>query len=97
MPIAELEAKTLNELQDVAKDLNIANFRRYRKQELIMRVLQAQTEAAAFALTPARAISTYSVASPSKAGQTGMMWGSPDDRTVASRQTGALPTKSLTG
>ncbi len=46
MPIAELEAKTLNELQDLAKDLNIANYRRYRKQELIMRVLQIQTEAA---------------------------------------------------
>jgi transcription termination factor Rho len=46
VPIAELEAKTLTDLQDVAKDLNIANFRRYRKQELIMRVLQAQTEAA---------------------------------------------------
>jgi len=46
LPIAELEAKTLNELQDLAKDLNIANYRRYRKQELIMRVLQVQTEAA---------------------------------------------------
>ncbi len=46
MPIAELESKTLNELQDLAKELNIANFRRFRKQELIMRVLQKQTEAA---------------------------------------------------
>ena len=46
MPIAELEAKTLNELQDLAKELNIANYRRFRKQELIMRVLQKQTEAA---------------------------------------------------
>jgi transcription termination factor Rho len=42
--IAELEVKSLNELQDVAKDLNIPNFRRYRKQELIMKILQAQTE-----------------------------------------------------
>ncbi len=42
--IAELETKTMNELQDLAKELNIANFRRYRKQELIMRILQAQTE-----------------------------------------------------
>jgi transcription termination factor Rho len=42
--IAELETKSLNELQDVAKDLNIPNFRRYRKQELIMKILQAQTE-----------------------------------------------------
>ncbi|HEU4679251.1 MAG TPA: Rho termination factor N-terminal domain-containing protein, partial [Terrimicrobiaceae bacterium] len=30
----------------MAKELNIANFRRFRKQELIMRVLQKQTEAA---------------------------------------------------
>ncbi|HEY3247727.1 MAG TPA: transcription termination factor Rho [bacterium] len=34
----------MNELQDLAKELNIANFRRFRKQELIMRILQAQTE-----------------------------------------------------
>lgn len=44
MAIAELEAKTMTELQDLAKELNIANYRRYRKQELIMRILQAQTE-----------------------------------------------------
>jgi transcription termination factor Rho len=42
--IAELEIKSLNELQDLAKDLSIPNFRRYRKQELIMKILQAQTE-----------------------------------------------------
>jgi transcription termination factor Rho len=42
--IAELEGKSLNELQDLAKELNIQNFRRYRKQELIMKILQAQTE-----------------------------------------------------
>ena len=42
--IAELDAKTLEELQEVAKDLNISNYRRFRKQELIMRILQAQTE-----------------------------------------------------
>src|SRR5437879_12020071 len=28
----------------MAKELNIPNYRRYRKQELIMRILQAQTE-----------------------------------------------------
>jgi transcription termination factor Rho len=42
--IAELEIKSLDELQDLAKDLNIPNFRRFRKQELIMKILQAQTE-----------------------------------------------------
>jgi len=44
--IAELETKTMNELQDLAKELNISNYRRFRKQELIMRILQAQTEQA---------------------------------------------------
>ena len=44
MPIAELEGKNLNELQDLAKELNVQNVRRYRKQELIMKILQAQTE-----------------------------------------------------
>jgi transcription termination factor Rho len=42
--IAELETKSLNELQDLAKDLSIPNFRRFRKQELIMKILQIQTE-----------------------------------------------------
>ncbi|HEU5299932.1 MAG TPA: transcription termination factor Rho [bacterium] len=42
--IADLETKTIDELQGLAKELNIANYRRYRKQELIMRILQAQTE-----------------------------------------------------
>jgi transcription termination factor Rho len=42
--IADLETKTIDELQNMAKELNIANYRRYRKQELIMRILQAQTE-----------------------------------------------------
>ncbi|HEV2359684.1 MAG TPA: transcription termination factor Rho [bacterium] len=44
MAIAELEGKSFTELQDLAKELNIQNFRRYRKQELIMKILQAQTE-----------------------------------------------------
>ncbi len=44
LAIADLQEKTLNELQDLGKELNIANLRRYRKQELIMRILQAQTE-----------------------------------------------------
>ncbi len=44
MAIAELETKSLDELQDLARDLNIPNFRRFRKQELIMKILQVQTE-----------------------------------------------------
>src|SRR3989442_563485 len=42
--IAELEPKTINELQDMAKELKIPSYKLYRKQELIMRILQAQTE-----------------------------------------------------
>src|SRR5207302_1244082 len=42
--IAELETKSFDELQGLAKDLSIPNFRRYRKQELIMKILQVQTE-----------------------------------------------------
>ncbi|HEV8338027.1 MAG TPA: transcription termination factor Rho [bacterium] len=44
LAIADLESKSLADLQELAKELNIANLRRYRKQELIMRILQAQTE-----------------------------------------------------
>ncbi|HYM90152.1 MAG TPA: transcription termination factor Rho [bacterium] len=44
MAIAELATKSLDELQDLAKDLSIPNFRRFRKQELIMKILQVQTE-----------------------------------------------------
>ena len=44
MAIAELETKSLDELQGLARDLNIPNFRRFRKQELIMKILQVQTE-----------------------------------------------------
>ncbi|MBM3449864.1 MAG: transcription termination factor Rho [Armatimonadetes bacterium] len=44
MPLAELEAKNLTELQELAKEMNLPNLRRHRKQELIMRILQAQTE-----------------------------------------------------
>ncbi|TMI87395.1 MAG: transcription termination factor Rho [Bacillati bacterium ANGP1] len=44
MAIAELETKSFDELQGLAKDLSIPNFRRYRKQELIMKILQVQTE-----------------------------------------------------
>jgi transcription termination factor Rho len=44
LSLAELEHRNLAELQEIARELNIPNYRRYRKQELIMRILQAQTE-----------------------------------------------------
>ncbi len=42
--ITELETKTLPELQDLAKDLEVTGYSRMKKHDLISRVLQAQTE-----------------------------------------------------
>jgi len=48
MNIAELEAKSLDELQDLAKELDISGYTRLRKQDLILRILQAQSEQQGF-------------------------------------------------
>jgi transcription termination factor Rho len=42
--IAELEAKTRDELQDMAKELGVTGYSALKKQDLIFRILQAQTE-----------------------------------------------------
>jgi len=42
--LSELEAKTRDELQDMARELNIHGVTGLRKQDLIFRLLQAQTE-----------------------------------------------------
>ncbi len=44
MNLSELEAKTRDELQDMARELNIHGVTGLRKQDLIFRLLQAQTE-----------------------------------------------------
>ncbi len=44
MNLAELEAKTRDELQDMARDLGVHGITTLRKQDLIFRLLQAQTE-----------------------------------------------------
>ena len=44
MNIAELESKTVAELEDMAKELEIPGYTRLKKQELIFRLLQAQSE-----------------------------------------------------
>jgi transcription termination factor Rho len=44
MDLAELEAKTREELMDVAKDLGITGHTALRKQDLIFRILQARAE-----------------------------------------------------
>jgi transcription termination factor Rho len=42
--IAELEAKTRDELQDIARELGVTGYSALKKQDLIFRILQAQTE-----------------------------------------------------
>ena len=44
LSLSELEAKKLDELQDLAKELSVTGYSALRKQELIIRLLQAQTE-----------------------------------------------------
>ncbi|MFH1386162.1 MAG: transcription termination factor Rho [bacterium] len=44
MDIVELEGKTLPQLYEVAKGLNIANLRQLKKHDLVFKILEAQTE-----------------------------------------------------
>jgi len=44
MNIAELESKTVAELEEMARDLEIPGYTRLKKQDLIFRLLQAQSE-----------------------------------------------------
>ncbi len=44
MNIAELELKTLPELRDLARDLELSGFSTLKKQDLVFRLLQANTE-----------------------------------------------------
>jgi len=44
MNIAELETKTLDELQDLAKDMGLSGYSRLKKYDLIFRLLRAQAE-----------------------------------------------------
>ena len=44
MNIIELKKKTIAELHDLARDLGIEEYTSYRKQELIFKVLEAETE-----------------------------------------------------
>ena len=43
MNISQLEEKTSAELQEIAKDLEIAGYTRFRKRELIFEILKAET------------------------------------------------------
>ena len=44
MDIVELETKTLSELQEMARELDITGYSRLKKHDLAMRLLQAQAE-----------------------------------------------------
>src|SRR5918912_1022114 len=44
MELAELETKSVEELQDIAKGLEIQDFDSLRKQDLTFKILQTQTE-----------------------------------------------------
>jgi len=46
--IAELETKTLEELRDMARDKDISGYSRLKKDDLILRLLQAQAEEQGF-------------------------------------------------
>jgi transcription termination factor Rho len=48
MNIVELESKSLRELQDMAKDLELAGYSTLRKGDLVFRLLQAQSEQQGF-------------------------------------------------
>ena len=42
--LAELEARTMDDLQEVAKELELTGLSRIKKHDLALRILQAQTE-----------------------------------------------------
>ncbi|WP_459836085.1 transcription termination factor Rho [Halanaerobaculum tunisiense] len=44
MNISELEEKTISELYEIAKDLEISGYSTFKKRELIFEILQAETE-----------------------------------------------------
>ncbi|UCC87056.1 MAG: transcription termination factor Rho [Anaerolineales bacterium] len=48
MNIAELELKTLEELRDMAREMDISGYSRLKKDDLILRLLQAQAEEQGF-------------------------------------------------
>ena len=51
MDIVELEGKTLPQLYEIAKNMNISNLRQLKKHDLIFKILEAQTEKNGFMFT----------------------------------------------
>jgi len=48
LSVSDLDAKQFDELHTIARDLNIVNYQRYKKIDLIGKILQAQSEAAGY-------------------------------------------------
>ena len=48
LSVSDLDAKQFDELHMIARDLTIANYQRYKKIDLIGKILQAQSEAAGY-------------------------------------------------
>jgi len=48
LSVSDLDAKQFDELHTIARDLTIANYQRYKKIDLIGKILQAQSEAAGY-------------------------------------------------
>jgi transcription termination factor Rho len=46
--VNELDAKPLAELQEIARTLEVPNYQRFRKQDLVLRILRAQAESQGF-------------------------------------------------
>ena len=44
MDIADLEAKTLSDLRELARDMEVSGFSRLKKEDLVLRLLQAKAE-----------------------------------------------------
>ena len=51
MDLVELEGKTLQDLYNIAKELDIPNYRQLKKHDLVFRILEAQTEKNGFMFT----------------------------------------------
>ena len=51
MNIGELRRKTIDELQEIAAELDIAGSGRLRKKELILQILKAETEKEGLTMT----------------------------------------------
>ncbi len=48
MDIAKLESKTLSDLREMARELDVSGYSRLKKQDLILRMLQVQSEKSGF-------------------------------------------------